>query len=55
MAAPQKRNKTGAKKEKSQRIMGQVSVGMGALNQIHRSSISLLPYASRLRLLKRLS
>jgi hypothetical protein len=52
MAAPQKRNKTvdkwGDKKEKSQRIMEQVSVGVGVLKQIYRSSIGLLPHASRL-------
>jgi hypothetical protein len=52
MAAPQKRNKTvekrGGKKEKSQRIMEKVSVGVGALRQIHRSSIGLLAHESRL-------
>jgi hypothetical protein len=52
MAAPQKRNKTvekrGEKNEKSQRIMEKVSVGVGKLKQIHRSSIGLLPHASRL-------
>jgi hypothetical protein len=52
MAAPQKRNKTvekrGDKKEKGQRIMEQVSVGVVALKQIHRSSIGILPRASRL-------
>jgi hypothetical protein len=52
MAAPQKKNKTvdkrGDKKEKNQRIMEQVSVGVGVLEQIHRSSIGLLPHASRL-------
>jgi hypothetical protein len=51
MAAPQKRNKTvdkrGDKKEKSQRIMEQVGVGVGVLEQIHRSSIGLLPHANR--------
>jgi len=43
MAAPQKKNKTvekrGDKKGKSQRIMEKVSVGVGILKQIHRSSI----------------
>jgi hypothetical protein len=51
MAAPQKTNKTDEKrdgnKEKSPRIMEKVSVGVGALKQIHRSSIGLLPHASR--------
>jgi hypothetical protein len=51
MAAPQKRNKTvdrrGDKKEKSQRIMEQVGVGVGVLEEIHRSSIGLLPHANR--------
>jgi hypothetical protein len=51
MAAPQKRNKTvdrrGDKKEKSQRIMEQVGVGVGVLEQIHRSSIGLLPHENR--------
>jgi hypothetical protein len=51
MAAPQKRNKTvdkrDDKKEKSQRIMEQVGVGVGVLEQIHRSSIGLLPHANR--------
>jgi len=50
MAAPQKRNKTiekrGDKKGKSQRIMEKVSVGVGILKQIHRSSIGLLPHAN---------
>jgi hypothetical protein len=51
MAAPQKRNKTvdkrGDKKGGIQSIMEKVSVGVGFLKQIHRSSIGLLPHANR--------
>jgi len=54
MAAPQKKNKTvekrGDKKGGIQRIMEKVSVGVGILKQIHRSSIGLLPHANRLSL-----